>query len=54
MMDKPSGSKKTIEPDYCCFTIPSAFVVGYGLDYEEYYRNLPFVGVLKPSVYEEL
>ena len=54
LLDKPSGRKKPIEPDYCCFTIPSAFVVGYGLDYEEYYRNLPFVGVLKPSVYEDL
>ena len=40
-----------ITPDYSCFTIPGAFVVGYGLDYEDYYRNLPFVGVLKPEVY---
>jgi hypoxanthine phosphoribosyltransferase len=51
LLDKPSGRKVTLEPDYACFTIPAAFVVGYGLDYDDYYRNLPFVGVLKPSVY---
>ena len=39
--------------DYTCFTVPPAFVVGFGLDYEDYYRNLPFVGVLKPSVYQD-
>ena len=42
-----------LEPDYTCFTIPAAFVVGFGLDYEDYYRNLPYVGVLKPAVYLE-
>lgn len=52
MLDKPSGRKVELSADYVCFTIPDAFVVGYGLDYEDYYRNLPFVGVLKPSVYE--
>jgi hypoxanthine phosphoribosyltransferase len=51
MLDKPSGRKVSLEPDYTCFRIPAAFVVGYGLDYDDYYRNLPFVGVLKPSVY---
>lgn len=51
LLDKPSGRKVDLEPDYSCFTIPAAFVVGYGLDYEDYYRNLPFVGVLKPEVY---
>ena len=51
LLDKPSGRKVELEPDYSCFTIPAAFVVGYGLDYEDYYRNLPFVGVLKPEVY---
>lgn len=51
LLDKPSGRKVEIEPDYSCFTIPGAFVVGFGLDYEDYYRNLPFVGVLKPAVY---
>lgn len=53
LLDKPSGRKVEIEPDYACFTIPGAFVVGFGLDYEDYYRNLPFVGVLKPSVYAD-
>lgn len=53
LLDKPSGRKVEIEPDYACFTIPGAFVVGFGLDYEDYYRNLPFVGVLKPSVYSD-
>ena len=38
---------------YSCFTIPNAFVVGFGLDYRDCYRNLPFVGVLKPSVYAD-
>ena len=42
-----------ITPDYCGFTIPNKFVVGYGLDYQGYYRNLPYVGVLSPKVYEE-
>ena len=51
LLDKPSGRKVQLEPDYTCFTIPAAFVVGYGLDYDDYYRNLPFVGILKPEVY---
>ena len=53
LLDKPSGRKVDLAPDYACFTIPAAFVVGFGLDYEDYYRNLPFVGVLKPSVYQD-
>lgn len=53
LLDKPSGRKVDLVPDYSCFTIPAAFVVGYGLDYEDYYRNLPFVGVLKPEVYSD-
>lgn len=53
LLDKPSGRKVDLTPDYTCFTIPAAFVVGFGLDYEDYYRNLPFVGVLKPAVYLE-
>ena len=53
LLDKPSGRKVDLSPDYTCFTIPAAFVVGYGLDYDDYYRNLPFVGVLKPSVYQD-
>ena len=53
MLDKPSGRTVELEADYSCFTIPGAFVVGFGLDYDDYYRNLPFVGVLKPSVYAD-
>lgn len=53
MLDKPSRRECDITPDYCGFIIPNKFVVGYGLDYEGFYRNLPFVGVLKPSVYAE-
>ena len=53
LLDKPSGRKVDLTPDYTCFTVPPAFVVGFGLDYEDYYRNLPFVGVLKPSVYQD-
>ncbi len=52
MLDKPTGRKEDLKADYVCFTVPDAFVVGYGLDYEDCYRNLPFVGVLKPSVYQ--
>ena len=51
LLDKPERRVKPISSDYCGFTIPDAFVVGYGLDYSERYRNLPYVGVLKPSVY---
>lgn len=51
LLDKPERRVKDIKADYCGFTIPDAFVVGYGLDYAEKYRNLPYVGILKPSVY---
>lgn len=51
LLDKPSRREVDITPDYCGFSIPDHFVVGYGLDYAEYYRNLPQVGVLKPEVY---
>ena len=51
MLDKPSGRKEPLEADYACFTIPDGFVVGMGLDYQDYYRNLPFVGILKENVY---
>lgn len=51
LMDKPDRRVKPIEAEYIGFTIPDAFVVGYGLDYDEKYRNLPYVGILKPSVY---
>jgi hypoxanthine phosphoribosyltransferase len=51
LFDKPSGRAVELEPEYKGFTLPDAFVVGYGLDYAEKYRNLPFIGVLKPEVY---
>lgn len=52
LLDKPSRRVAEVQPDYCGFEIPDEFVVGYGLDFAEYYRNLPYIGVLKPSVYE--
>lgn len=52
LLDKPSRRKVDIKPDYCGFEIPDEFVVGYGLDYAENYRNMPFIGVLDRSVYE--
>jgi len=51
LLDKPERRVREINADYRGFTIPDAFVVGYGLDYDEKYRNLPYIGVLKPSVY---
>jgi hypoxanthine phosphoribosyltransferase len=51
LLDKPSRRVKEVPVDYCGFSIPDAFVVGYGLDYDQQYRNLPYVGILKPSVY---
>ena len=53
ILDKPSRRKADIQPDYEGFQVPDEFVVGYGLDYDEKYRNLPYVGVLKPEVYEK-
>ena len=51
LLDKPSGRKVDLQTDYHCFNIPDAFVVGYGLDYAERYRNLPDIGVLSPRIY---
>ena len=51
LMDKPTGRVINFKPDYIGKTIPQAFVVGYGLDYDEKYRNLPYVGTLKPKIY---
>ncbi len=51
LLDKPERRQVNISPEYTCFTVPDAFVVGYGLDYNEKYRNLPYVGILSPSVY---
>ncbi|WP_282802478.1 hypoxanthine phosphoribosyltransferase [Secundilactobacillus kimchicus] len=53
LLDKPEGRKVTAKADYVGFNVPNEFVVGYGLDYQEFYRNLPYVGVLKPDVYSE-
>lgn len=55
LLDKPSRRRPdvTLKADYVGFEIPNEFVVGYGLDYNEHYRNLPFVGVMKPEVYEK-
>ncbi|MBO9597342.1 hypoxanthine phosphoribosyltransferase [Cohnella panacarvi] len=51
LFDKPGRRTVDLQADYTGFTIPDAFVVGYGLDYAEKYRNLPYVGVLKPEIY---
>ena len=51
LLDKPERRAAPLTPDYCCFTVPDEFVVGYGLDYDEKFRNLPYIGVLKPEVY---
>jgi len=52
LLDKPERREMPLEPEYTCFVIEDEFVIGYGLDYAEEYRNLPYVGVLKRSVYE--
>ena len=51
LMDKPARRKADVYADYSCFEVPDEFVVGYGLDYEQKYRNIPFIGVLKREVY---
>lgn len=51
LLDKPEGRIVPFKPDYIGITIPKEFVVGYGLDYNELYRNLPYIGILKPSIY---
>ena len=51
LMDKPERRVADVKADYIGFTIPDAFVVGYGLDYDQRYRNLPYIGLLKPEVY---
>ncbi len=55
LLDKPERRREgiTLKADYTGFTIPNEFVVGYGLDYNECYRNLPYVGILKPEVYSK-
>ncbi|SDJ16518.1 hypoxanthine phosphoribosyltransferase [Natribacillus halophilus] len=53
LLDKPEGRKADIVPDIAGFTVPDEFVVGYGLDYAERYRNLPYIGILKPDIYRD-
>ena len=53
LFDKPDRRKRNIRADYCGYTIDDLFIVGYGLDYDEKYRNLPYVGVLKPEIYNK-
>jgi len=53
LLDKPERRRVDLKADYFCFTIPDEFVVGYGLDYNEKYRNLPDIGVLDPKIYAE-
>jgi hypoxanthine phosphoribosyltransferase len=53
LFDKPARRTRPIKADYVGFTVPDAFVVGYGLDYDQHYRNLPYIGILKPEIYGE-
>ena len=53
LLDKPSRRTKPVTADYTGFAVDDLFVVGYGLDYAEKYRNLPYIGILKPAVYEK-
>ena len=53
LLDKPARRVEAVEADYIGFTVPDEFVVGYGLDFAERYRNLPFVGVLHPHIYKQ-
>lgn len=52
-LDKPERRVVPVDVDYCGFQVPDEFIVGYGLDYDQKYRNLPFVGILKPEVYSK-
>jgi hypoxanthine phosphoribosyltransferase len=53
LLDKPAGRLVEFTPKYFCTYVPNEFVVGYGLDYNEYYRNLPFIAVLKDEIYND-
>lgn len=53
LLDKPERHQVDVTPDYLGFTVPDEFVVGYGLDFNEKYRGLPYIGILKPEVYEK-
>lgn len=53
LLDKPARRVVEVEADFVCFSVEDAFLIGYGLDYAERYRNLPYIGILKRSVYEK-
>ncbi len=53
LLDKPERREVNVDADYVGIAVPNEFVVGYGLDYQELYRNLPFVGVLRPEIYDK-
>jgi hypoxanthine phosphoribosyltransferase len=53
LLNKPERRAADVEVEYIGFNIPNAFVVGYGLDYNEHYRNLPYIGILKSAIYEQ-
>ena len=53
LLNKPARRKVDLKVDYIGFEVPDEFIVGYGIDYAENYRNLPFIGTLKPEVYEK-
>ncbi|MBF0501147.1 MAG: hypoxanthine phosphoribosyltransferase [Candidatus Riflebacteria bacterium] len=53
LSNKPQCHKTPVQIDYCGFILPQEFVVGFGLDYRDYYRNLPYIGVLKPEIYQK-
>lgn len=54
LLDKPERREVEIKPDWTGFKIPNEYVVGFGLDYDQLYRNLPYIGVVKRSVYEDI
>ncbi|MGL4735936.1 MAG: hypoxanthine phosphoribosyltransferase [Cellulosilyticaceae bacterium] len=53
LLDKPSRRKEPVEVNYIGYEVPDEFIVGYGIDYAEHYRNLPYIGILKREVYEK-
>lgn len=53
LLDKPARRKENIKPDYLGYEVPDEFIVGYGIDYAERYRNLPYIGILKREIYEK-
>ena len=52
LVDKPEGRVVEIEADYVGFSLPNEFLVGFGLDYDEHFRNLPYIGILKEEIYQ--